>query len=99
MTSAESIPTAEPASRQVRLRLGVRGWVRRVFLMAFLGATLWLAYDRLGGRLRLQWEIVQSQRACADFTDRPGRVLYDSDVSAVESHLREGGYEAVTFGQ
>src|SRR5437868_358915 len=83
--------------RRVRPRLGVRGWIRRVVLLAFIAVTLWLAYDRLGGRLRLQWEILGSQKACLAYRDPPGRLLYDGDAKAANAHLREGGYETVVW--
>jgi hypothetical protein len=96
MATTESSSTRRAVSRFRWLRVGVRAWIRRFLFLSFAGATLWLVNECIGGRCRLQWELIAAQRECLRAPDPPGRMLFDADPSHA-AELIQHGYGAVTW--
>ncbi len=57
----------------------LRKWARREFVLAWVGVTLYLAYDRWSGPAALRVQFWKEQRRCLQYAEPPDRVVFDSN--------------------
>jgi hypothetical protein len=85
---AAPLPYAAPGATRARR------WGRRAFFIAWAALTAYLVYEKWGGPIRLQADLLNQQRACLRFEHPPDRVLFEPDPGRVATLLATHGYRA-----
>lgn len=72
----------------------LRRWARRLFVLAWIALTLYLAYDRWWTLASLRLHYWREQRRCAQYEEPPDRVVFESEQSRMSLLVKQPGYRA-----
>ena len=60
--------------------LRTRAWLKRVMVLAWIGLTVYLLYDKWHPRVRIQLAMLDAQRTAARYVEPADRVVFEGDA-------------------